>query len=747
MSRIFLGSAFLTLAALSVFVIPRGASSQESPQISQVLEEIVVTARFREESIQKIGGSVTALGAEQIEASGITDFEDIVARIPGLNERDGGPNQNDIAIRGISRAQDPIIAGLNGSSPLVTIYLDDIAISTPSARDRDINLFDLSRVEVIRGPQPTFFGEGAVGGVVRYFSSDPTLEAGVRMTRVGATLSATDSGGANYLLEAGADLTLVPEKAGIRASAFWREDDGYIDNVVLGVNNVNGYDTAGGRISALLKPTDRLSIQAFAHFANDTVQDPFFVDGGNPDPHRLTKSAPLDSRVDDEFTLVGAKLGYQGERWTLFSVTGLYDRTMDSFIWDPTQGVLFDLLPLFGFPVPPGDFATPIAQKIKDHNFTQELRFVSTFDSPVNVTAGLFYKDADYRQEGGAFTFPSMTLVFPLGVEQNRKQYAGFAELSWRATESLRVIGGARYVDEKLKVTVDDFTVGLINAVLPEVTGDDFQFHLKKWLPRVALEWQARENVLVYTSFAEGVRNGGLNGPLAAAGAVAPGDTEGFRSFLFFGEDSVDAYEIGVKTTWPGHRLTFNAAAFLNRYSDPQTLFAFPFGGTTAGPDARSSGVELELWYKPSDFVTLSGGFAYTDAKFTGSDPALSIEKGNKLSNIPKIAFSVGADAVHPTRWAGVQLLAGLDFEFTGERYTSQVRGPNRKAGSLERLNGRLGLQYGNWKLTAFVSNILNDIEATDHFQNGIDSFGALPAIASGINRPRTTGLRLSGEF
>jgi iron complex outermembrane recepter protein len=747
MMRKICRSVFVALAASTALMNSPLVCSQESAQTSP-LEEVVVTARFRKESVQNIGASVSTLGAEQLEASGIRDFSDIVSRTPGVSLRYGGPDQNDIAIRGISRSIDPIVAGLTGSSPLVAVYLDDIPIGTPSVRDLDINLFDMSRVEIIRGPQPTFFGEGAVGGVVRYISNAPTLEAGARLLHLGATLSATYAGGANDLVEAAADATLVPERLGIRASGYWRQESGYIDNVELGTKDVNGYDTAGGHISARLKVTEQLSIDAFSSFGSESVKDPFFVDGGSPDPKRLTKSAPLDSRgVDDDFTLFGAKAEYQGKAGTFSSITGLYQRTMDSDIWDPTQAGIFNLLPFLGIPAPAGDFTAPISQKIRDHNFTEELRFVSKFNAPVDVTAGLFYKDSDYGQDGGLYLYPSGLVVIPLVRHQNRTQYAGFAELTWHVNNALRVIGGARYVDEKLDQDVPAATLAFITARLPDITQNDFLFHLKKSLPRISLEWQAAANVLAYTSFAQGVRNGGLNNPTAAAGAVAPGDSEGFRKFLFFGEDSVDAYEIGIKSAWPSHGLTLNGAVFYNKYKDPQVLYQSPLAGTLAGPDATSKGVEIEILSKATGFVTLFGAFTYTDAEFDESSATASIEKGNKLANVPEIAYSVGVDVVFPTHWPNVRLLGTIDFNYTGERYTSQVGGPYRKASSLELLNGRFGVEYRNWKLTAFVSNALNDIESTGQFQSVLDSAGDFPAVASGLNQPRTVGLRLLCDF
>ena len=164
------GLLLSTAIALSIPALPAWAQDSENEageRSAQILDVITVTARFREETVQEIGGGVSGIGGDELRERGLTDFDDIVGLVPGLNVRDSGPNQNDISIRGVSRGT--ITDFSLGTGPLVTTYFDDIPVSSFAATQKDFNTFDIGRLEVLRGPQPTFFGEGAVGGVVRYF--------------------------------------------------------------------------------------------------------------------------------------------------------------------------------------------------------------------------------------------------------------------------------------------------------------------------------------------------------------------------------------------------------------------------------------------------------------------------------------------------------------------------------------------------------------------------------------------------
>lgn len=231
------GSALALYAAL--WTTPASAQAENDiPQDNrqQASEgEIIVTARFREESVQDIGASISAIDSSAILREGINDFEDIARRTPGVTAVDRGPSQNDISIRGISNGVSQRLSDLGGSGPLVSQFLDDIPVAAATASQRDFNYFDFDRIEILRGPQPTLFGEGSVGGTIRYFSRSPQLSgAPVSDMQFVSRLSFTEDGGANISASAAASFILVPDKLAIRVVGNYRRDEGFIDNPCSG---------------------------------------------------------------------------------------------------------------------------------------------------------------------------------------------------------------------------------------------------------------------------------------------------------------------------------------------------------------------------------------------------------------------------------------------------------------------------------------------------------------------------------
>ena len=234
---VFVSAALATTVGMAV-----PALAQPADDSAGVIEEIVVTARLREESAQDIGQSIRAIAQDEIERAGIVDFGDIARRTAGLDFTYRGPNANEVSIRGVAKIVNQGTLDILGSQPVVSQFVDSVPIQAASSRQRDVNTFDMSRIEVLRGPQPTYFGEGSVGGTVRYFSNAPTLEAGVRGA-ANVRMGSVQDGGEAFTVQGVIDATLVPDVLGVRVVGFTRDDEGFIDNALTRTDDYNDYQS------------------------------------------------------------------------------------------------------------------------------------------------------------------------------------------------------------------------------------------------------------------------------------------------------------------------------------------------------------------------------------------------------------------------------------------------------------------------------------------------------------------------
>lgn len=758
------------------------AQAQEDAAVDEVktYETVTVTARFREESAQDIGGSISALDANMLEREGVSDFGDLVGRIAGLDATDRGPNQNDVAIRGISTGLGPGFADTGLSGPLVSQFLDDIPVSQSTASQRDFNYFDFDRVEVLRGPQPTLFGEGSVGGTIRYATRDPDLSgAPVSGSILKAGVSVTGNGGTNYSVSAASSFILVPDKLGIRGVINYRNDTGFINNPVLGTSNINDFDSVSGRVVALYEPNDDLAVRLMAFVGEDDIGENNAVAPPPVAADDLISNSPIDGESKDDFELYTGKVDYDFGPIEVSSITGLFKR-------DSRTEFLCGTCAAFGLFLP-----APIAPQTtlanSDQSFTQELRFVSDIDGPLSFVGGLFYQDTDFtsRNLTAAPGFGSF-VVLPAGsdtlFEQNSdirtEQVSGFIELTFAATDSLRLIGGARYVDEEITNTTTLSTLALGGGtfgleppfVLANLT--DFVvgaglsntgvFSLEKFLPRAAVEFDVADNTMVYAVAATGIRNGNLN-PSSSAFFASGGDPAIFSDVRRFSEDEAVSYELGVKSDWAGGTITANAAAFRTEFKDPQVEFAAPFVTVDNAPDLQISGIELETaWRINANIDAYLSGTAQ-DTEFQGNQLlspstllagfAFDLREGNQAANAPKVSYSVGANAEYPVFGGALNLTGHIGYNYTGARYANVINYPSSELQPLGILNLRLGIEADAWSLTAFASNLTNDVEFTSIAGSigtpVVTPTGELDFVPSdvAINRPRTVGIEAVLKF
>jgi len=787
---------------VSMLVFAAGEAAAQTAAEGGDPDEIVVTARFRQESVQDIGGSITALDSRELSRSGIVDFEDLSNRVAGVEMLDRGPNSNEINIRGVTNSTQ--VSG-NALQPLVSILVDDISVASSSASQRDFNFFDFDRIEVLRGPQPTYFGEGAMGGVIRYFSADPDLGSGKMVEGVwSGGIGTTKSGGFNHRFENATSFVIVPDKLGIRLVGYYRNDDGYIDNVGLNKKNMNSFESWGGRAVLLYKPTDELSVRLAAHIGRDDIGELSFINPGTIGDSVGTEDliAPALSLIDgsntDDFELYSGKISYKSDRFTIESITGLYNRKR--------QAETFSSAYTYGFEgffnaFPPFDTAsnllssdlTAIARtRGRERSISQEFRFITDFDSPLNFVAGAYYQDtkaistALVTGDGYAnITDSGTTEIERSTTRVDTRQFSGFVELNYDISDRFRLFAGTRYVNERVRSTlVESYVIGIFSPIFsnpadiyapvyfpvpndvesltaPGGPGASFDFKLNTFLPRLGFEFDVSETAMLYGTVARGVRNGGLNSPFSALGFGPVGSPE-FEDALTYDADDIVTGEIGLKTRLLDGNLTFNIAGFYSDFDNPQIGISNPGALTANGPQLRIYGVEVESHYKVNRNLSLFFSGNLTEAEYTKGMSVFAVAgapadyqdlaKGNRPPNVPKLSLSTGADINYPLGDGGTSLTGQVAFQYIGERETFPQNFRTGKLGSMEMLNIRVGIERESWSLTAYVNNLLNDLElqattiptSSARLVNGVLDG---PLSSAFINRPRTAGLTVTVRY
>lgn len=781
MNRMRVRHALLASGAMLLGTTFSGAHAQEGGSVPEAADEIIVTARFRAETAQNIGASITAIDGNTLLNEGIEDFADIATRTPGLSIIDRGPSQNDVAIRGISNGVSPRLADLGSSGPLVSQFLDDLPVAAATASQRDFNYFDFDRIEILRGPQPTLFGEGSVGGTIRYFSRDPKLSGDpISDMLFQSRVSFTDEGGTNVAASGATSFILVPDMLGLRVVGNYRRDDGFIDNPLLGLANFNDYRAYSGRAVLLFKPDDALTVRLMAFAGNDGFSGANEVDAPSAPKDRLQFSTPVPGDNRDRFAMYSGRIEYDFGPLTVSSITGRYVRERRDRFFDAQSAAAF------------GRFTAPLtavgASNSRDTSFTQELRFVSDFAGPLNLIGGLYYQKASYRSdlsttaaEFAPFTQPlgGTTLIGQAGTVRSR-QYSGFVEATFAASDRLRLIGGIRYVDERITSRSTEsiaafgggplglappFVIADVNAIA-QALGFPLQerFRLKKFLPRASVEFDITPEAILYGVVATGVRNGNLN-PFTSAfrGAGSPPDPALFHAARSFRDDGVLSFELGTKTRWFDGDLTLNLAAFHTRFRDPQILTSNPLVLTVNGPDIEITGVEFQSNLRIAQGISFYASGTYQDAAF--QDGALlanpvalaalgftqDLVAGSRPVNTPKWAFSTGFDLRLPLGGEAA-LIGHASYQYVGSRYSVSQNYPSSRMGTLGLVNLRLGIDLGGLTIAGFVDNLTNDIE-----YQAIQGNLGTPILVGGaldfrptsvaVNRPRTGGIEMTIRF
>lgn len=707
--------------------------AESADPLRERLEEIVVTAQKKEERLLETPQSVTALSATALESLGATQFRDFANTVPGLSFSTAGAGYTQITLRGVTSGVD--------TSPTVGVYVDDVPYgsSTPFAYGGrlalDVGLFDVDRVEVLRGPQGTLYGASTMGGLVKYVSRTPDTEAFSVDARTG--VSSINHGGTSFFGSAAFNVPLGSDRAALRASVFESHDGGYVVDAASGRENVNRADIYGGRFSLLLKPNDRLSLNLTAFLQNISRDGQATADygstGGRPFGE-LGQYRPLAEYFDHEFRLVSGTATYDFGAVELTSISSYQTSRMRSMFDLSAKFVPLFQLPGFGY-----DYSAvgdPLDQSTD--KFTQEARLASSGSARLEWLIGGFYtheksKDVESFYLLDAAGQPAPNIWFGYTVPTVYAETAAFGDLTYHLTEALDVTAGLRRAHNEQSFEQLSGN-GAFDASIPRLSSSE---SVTTYLANA--RYRFGPDAMLYGRFATGYRAGGPNFVVldASGNPLAPAQ---------FDADKLKSYEVGFKAQTSAQTFSVDLGLYHIDWSDLQVLTnRGGFGVRVNAPGAAIKGAELTLNASPLRSLVLTGAFAYQHAQMSEDAPELSAVKGDRLPDVPRFTAALNADYLFHE--GGLRPGIGFTLRHVSDRvasYDNAVDVPQYDLPSYTSFDVRGALTLGQFNAQLYVRNVFDERGQLSAF-TGYSTFGGPVQIS--ILQPRTVGVNLSTRF
>lgn len=786
------------ITMLATGAISTAVSAQEENS-DAALEEILVTATKRSSSIKDVPFSINAQTEKDMQRSGAMNLEDVARNVAGLMIQNLGPGQSQVAIRGVSAGQ--IVRDQPGVKEQVGVYLDESVISL-SLFTPDIDLYDLNRVETLRGPQGTLFGSGSIGGTIRYITNQPDLDVSEGSLEANMN-TVKDGGNVGGHLKGMVNIPMG-DKAAVRVVGYYTSYAGFIDALGEGgsvTKDVNSGSRAGGRIAIKFEPSENVTITP------RVIYQEISTDGFNrqevfnlyANPYTTTRPAIqlgerqqylLQPEAFEDKTLIAdlnAEISFDGIDLT--SVTSYTDR--DILVSRDASALTGSVSVDLGYPDSAVMFPSNLRDTTEVKVFTQELRLSSNNDSAFQWILGGFYSNTDrfYKQflptpgydavtdavlgagtsEAVAMGVAPADSPFYSELPYTIEQIAVFGEVTYDVNDKLQITAGGRYYDYNEERSVTQ--VGLFgNGVVDQVD----KTSANGFTPRVLASYDVNEEVTLNAQVSKGFRLGGVNDPLNT-GLCNAADLDIFGGFQKYGDESAWNYEAGMKVK--KGMFSMNAAAF---YTDISNLQVTLDAGSCSSrisfnvPKAHAMGLEVELKAAPSDDFDITFSGSLIESKFdstvldSNGDVLGGVRDGNRLPSVPK--FSMGSTATYNLDSdyivSGSEAYFSATYQYRGTIFTQPsdqeagagvftsglpfggASGADTTTVDLElesygTLNLNMGLAKDNWEAIIYVNNV-TDVNNNLSFDR---ERGGRARLGFRTNQPRTIGLTLRGRF
>lgn len=703
-------------AALAQTAQSTQATQAASPNVA--VGEIVVTAEKREQRLLDVPAPVQAISAAAIQQSGAQKVSDLVSAIPSAAiVSSSTPGFETLEIRGIA-------SGTTGDS-LVGYYIDDTPFGIPNLQlTPPAGLLDLNRVEVIRGPSGTLYGQGSMGGTIRLVTQQPNSQSFSGAAQ--GEVSGTDGGQTNYDFEGMVNVPLVTDRLAARLSVGYDYLSGFAAAPELGQRYANPFDGLNARLTLAWTPTNDLTISGFAWairnhqlFSNSLTPQNSLTSLYVPTPFK--EPAIVGTGGRQGFTDVDADIYSLTANWATpignVTANGSYIDHKLSFI-DPLLTILVN------------------QSTFRTFSSTGEVRMVAKPDSDFQYIVGVFYRNAVinsdifyYEQIGLAG--PKLGIINTLG-DVNTSSYTAYGEVSYRfwSGRLVPLVGLSYFHDDRTATGVDR------NTGLPQ----DEAAVYSSVNPRFNLQFKPEENGSIYINIAKGFRSGALQTEAQANAANVslglPAGTIGTE----VQPDYLWTYELGTRWELANRSILAEASVYHTDWTNVLVQFA-----TTAvislanGGNAKIDGIDLGLhWRTPIDGLVLSGNGSYDNARFTkvlaGLAAGTAIRVGGPIPNTPRDTFTVSADYGRDLPWYGLRGTFYAGYSFRDHVYDATT--PGLVSGNVEDLTLRAGVKKGNWTAELFAENALNSQQPI-----------VLSTTVEQTLYPRRIGFQLSTKF
>jgi iron complex outermembrane recepter protein len=742
------------------------------------LQTIVVTAEKRESTVGTTPISMTALSGTALQDEGISNLEGLLGEVPGMSLKSYGPGQTEIEMRGMTSG--------GGESPTVGFYLDEISISPPATAQNgkvaiDPDLYDLNRVEVLRGPQGTLYGSGSMGGTVKLVTNQPDLYH--FSSNVQGSFSGTEGGGLNGGGNGMLNLPIVAGTFAIRLVATDTWTSGWIDRIVLNdfplpgspctgwygctrgavlaapvaadYKDVNWDHTTGGRVEALLQPTSKLSVAVDGLYQKISMGGPNYEDfPPGTEAHYQPFNVP--EPFSDRFDLASATVNYDFDWATLTSATGYWSREQIQTV-DGSE-ILQNVgdVPAYSAAGGLGFGAAGLTETDTTSQFSQEVRLTSEQQHPYRWLVGGFFSNYNSTTDG-SFIVPGLATIFGgifgttdfLTVHRPSRivQSAGFGEGSYDITDKLTVTAGLRYFSYDATIqTIESGFVTPTHGPAPTTfagTGSDSGAN-----PKFNLSYRLDKHTLLYSTVAKGFRPGGGNAPIPTTGPGSCGaDLAALglsASPLQYQPDSLWSYEAGEKASMRNNTVNINSAVYYEKWSDVQQNVVLGCGYhfyANAG-QAGIYGAETEIAVQPFAGLTVTESASYTHAALTQAVPSIGAPNGQPLVDVPDWLESTAINYAHPIS-LNLSFIARFSESYVGPSYDEAYAFDHLRGYDI--MAARAGVAGGAWVAELFVDNLANEHAMIADTNSYVVNIPDVDRVAT--NQPRTVGVDFTYRF
>jgi iron complex outermembrane recepter protein len=729
-------ATLVVLGSVGSFLSYESKAADATQPSDDALVTIVVTAEKKEEKLQDVPMSITALGGKSLDNLQYRSFSDYAAMVPGLSITSSQPGYTNLSLRGQN-------AGGVGST--VAVYLDESPFGSSSALlngsilSGDFDTWDLQRVEVLRGPQGTLYGANSEGGLLKFVTAPPVL--GTFSGAAEVTGESVDHGGSGGDIRAVLNLPLG-DKVALRVGGFKQDVAGWVDDPSRNKVDENDGHKYGGRVSLLAEPIDSLTIRLTASSQQSDYNGTPGVDTSNatlrPAVGDLQQERYIAEPSSFQYKNYNATINWDAGLFSILSTTSYgilnSDAISDASNVALAPGVTYsDLL---------GGLGASLDNLVDLKKFTQEVRVSSPATNFIEWQAGAYFT----REQGHLFqhlnplSIPSgASLVGSVGtleiatLDSIYKETSGFGNVTVHILPQFDIQAGGRYSKNE-QVATESLT-GLL-ATPPQEFSTPSSGHV--WTYSVAPRWHIDADNMLYFRWATGWRPGGPN----ALPPIAPPDVP-----REYGADKTNNLELGIKSTLLSGLLSIDAAVFHVDWTNIQLLEQVDNTGINGnGGKAKSQGFEWTVGYVPVHGLTMQWTGAYTDAKLTTDAPGVNGVTGDPLPYAPKWSTSLDSEYTAPA-FADYKYFVGATWSYVGARST--VFGSDETMLLQVRLPGyntygaRAGFDNDRWRWTVYGKNLSDSRGISNYTSSGAPGLNG----SASIIQPLTFGVTLSTRF